>query len=205
MNSDETHSHLTAEIVSKYVSHHKLAPTELPTLITTVHKAIGGLGTPSETEEPRTPAVSVRQSVRQDYVVCLDCGYRGLVLRRHINVRHGLNPNEYRQRWGLKNNHPLTAPAYSERRSSVAKALGLGRKPASRIMAEKSEAATAPVGSGRKSAATSRPTLKARGATKSAEAMEPAADSRKPARVRRSRSRRAASQADQPTSPAAEP
>jgi ROS/MUCR transcriptional regulator protein len=73
--------------------------------------------------------VSVRRSVSQEYVICLDCGYRGKTLRRHITTRHGLSRDEYLTRWGLKSDHPLTAPAYSERRSTMAKALGFGRKP----------------------------------------------------------------------------
>ena len=68
-------------------------------------------------------------SVTGTYVVCLDCGYRGKTLRRHISSRHGLSRAEYLRRWGLQPDHPLTAPAYSERRSTLAKQLGLGRKP----------------------------------------------------------------------------
>ena len=93
-----------------------------------VHRAIGQVGQPPEPEEVLTPAVSVRRSVHRDYVVCLDCGYRGKTLTRHIATRHGLSGDEYRQRWGLRSNHPLTAPAYSEHRSTMAKALGFGRK-----------------------------------------------------------------------------
>jgi predicted transcriptional regulator len=119
---------LTARIVRSYVGHHKLATDQLADLITTVHRAIGQLGQPRETEMVRTPAVAVRQSVHRDYVVCLDCGYRGKMLRRHISIRHGLNGDEYRRRWGLQSDHPLTAPAYSEYRSTLAKELGLGRK-----------------------------------------------------------------------------
>jgi len=74
-----------------------------------------------------------RPTVQHDYVVCLNCGYRGKTLRRHINVRHGLNRDEYLRRWGLKSDHPLTAPAYSERRSAMSKALGFGRRPATRV------------------------------------------------------------------------
>jgi predicted transcriptional regulator len=189
MNSNEAHPDLTAEIVSKYVTHHKIPVDQLPELIATVHKAIGQLGNPVETEETRTPAVSVRQSVRQEHVVCLDCGYKGLVLRRHISVRHGLSPDEYRKRWGLKSNHPLTAPAYSEQRSSVAKALGLGRKPANQsVAAENSGAATPPAEAGRGSRATSQPARRTRRATPPTEATQPGA-----APVRTTRSRRAAS------------
>jgi predicted transcriptional regulator len=195
MNSNGNDPQLTAKIVSKYVSHHRVAASQLPELINTVHQAMGQLVTPSDAEEARTPAVSVRQSVRHDHVVCLDCGYRGLMLRRHISVRHGLNPGEYRERWGLKINHPLTAPAYSEQRSSVAKALGLGRKPANQaVAAEKSEAATAPAEAGRGSGATSQPGRRTRRAAPPTEATQPDA-----APVRTTRSRRAASEPQQPS------
>jgi predicted transcriptional regulator len=190
MNSNEAYPHLTAKIVSEYVGHHQVAATQLPELISTVHQSLAQLGKPTETEAMRTPAVSIRQSVRRDYVVCLDCGYKGLMLRRHISVRHSLTPEEYRERWGLKRNHPLTAPAYSGQRSSVAKALGLGRKPASQAVATaKAEAATASTKAGRGSRATAKPARRTRRATPPAEATRPGA-----APVRTTRSRRAASQ-----------
>jgi predicted transcriptional regulator len=125
--------HLTAKIVQSYVRHQTIEAGQLTDLITTVHRALGELGRPNHPEELRTPAVSVRRSVHQDYVVCLDCGYRGKTLRRHINRQQGLSRDEYRERWGLQNDHPLTAPAYSERRSMLAKELGLGRKPKARV------------------------------------------------------------------------
>jgi predicted transcriptional regulator len=74
MNSNEAYPHLTAKIVSEYVGHHRVATTQLPELITTVHQALEHVGKPTETEATRTPVVSIRQSVRQDYVVCLECG-----------------------------------------------------------------------------------------------------------------------------------
>jgi len=137
MESKDGHRPLTAKIVGSYLRHHKVGAGQLPDLIATVHRSLSGLGQQPHAEEALTPAVSVRQSVRPDYVVCLDCGYRGKTLRRHISSRHGLSRDEYVRRWGLQPDHPLTAPAYSERRSSLAKQLGLGRKP-------KTEAALAP-------------------------------------------------------------
>ena len=128
MNTNGNDPYLTAKIVSKYVARHKLALTDLPSLIATVYQAISHLGEPTKPEEVPTPAVSIRRSVHQDYVVCLDCGFRAVTLRRHIRVRHGLGPDEYRQRWGLKSNHPLTAPAYSAQRAAMAKQHGLGRR-----------------------------------------------------------------------------
>src|SRR3984893_11327258 len=137
MDTQRVNPLLTAKIVRSYVQHHSVGASELPGLITSVHRGLSEVGRPSPPEVLLTPAVSVRQSVRHDYVVCLECGYRGKTLRRHISTRHGLSRAEYLRRWGLQPDHPLTAPAYSERRSSLAKQLGLGRKP-------KTEAALAP-------------------------------------------------------------
>jgi len=120
---------LTAKIVESYLRHHIVAATQLPDLIADVHRSLRELGRQAPVEEVLTPAVSVRQSVRHDYVVCLECGYRRKALRRHINSRHGLNRDEYLRRWGLQHDHLLTAPAYSEHRSILARQLGLGRKP----------------------------------------------------------------------------
>jgi predicted transcriptional regulator len=129
MNIQRVNPLLTAKIVRSYVQHHSVGASELPGLITSVHRGLSEVGRPSPPEMLLTPAVSVRQSVRHDYVVCLECGYRGKALRRHINSRHGLNRDEYLRRWGLQHDHLLTAPAYSEHRSILARQLGLGRKP----------------------------------------------------------------------------
>jgi predicted transcriptional regulator len=119
----------TTKIVGSYLRHHIVGASQLPDLITSVHRGLSELGLPAPLEEELTPAVPVRQSVRHDYVVCLECGYRGKTLRRHINTRHGWSRDEYLRRWGLQPDHPLTAPAYTEHRSTLAKQLGLGRKP----------------------------------------------------------------------------
>src|ERR1700751_5593829 len=129
MDSQSVNPLLTAKIVGSYLRHNTVGASELPDLIATVHRSLRELGRQAPVEEALTPAVSVRQSVRPDYVVCLDCGYRGKTLRRHISSRHGLSRDEDLRRWGLQHDHPLTAPAYSEQRSTLAKQLGLGRKP----------------------------------------------------------------------------
>ena len=129
MEPKEGNRLLTAKLVGSYLRHHKVGASQLPDLIATVHQSLGELGQQPPAAEALTPAVSVRQSVRPNYVVCLDCGYRGKTLRRHISSRHGLSRAEYLKRWGLQHDHPLTAPAYSEHRSTLAKQLGLGRKP----------------------------------------------------------------------------
>src|SRR6201982_3631895 len=81
-------------IVSSYVRHHTLRPEQLSDLITAVHHALSHLGQPIQTEEVLTPAVSVRRSVHHDYVVCMNCGYRGKMLQRHISTRHELNKHD---------------------------------------------------------------------------------------------------------------
>ena len=118
---------LVAEIVSGYVKKNQIAPADIPALINTVYRSLLAAGKAGEPEPERTPAVSIRQSVRPNYVVCLECGHRAKMLRRHLHDIHGLSPAEYRAKWRLSPDHALTAPAYSEQRSILAKQLGLGR------------------------------------------------------------------------------
>jgi predicted transcriptional regulator len=115
------------EIVSSYVRHHQVGPDQLASLIVEVHRALAGLGRAPPVQEPSTPAVPIRRSVQQDYVVCLECGYRSRTLRRHLRLAHGLDTAAYRTRWNLSLDHPLIAPSYSARRSRLAKEMGLGR------------------------------------------------------------------------------
>jgi predicted transcriptional regulator len=119
---------LVAKIIASYVSHHNLTPEQIPELIASVHRTIAALGQPAETQAATPiPAVPVRRSVQRDVVVCLDCGWKGKMLRRHLTTRHGFTGDEYLKRWGLPGDHPLTAPNYSVQRSNLAKELGLGR------------------------------------------------------------------------------
>jgi predicted transcriptional regulator len=118
--------HVT-KIIASYVSHHSVAPEQLPQLIGSVHRTFDDLGKPAAAESAPAPAVPIRRSVQRDAVVCLECGWRGKMLRRHLTTRHGLNGEQYLKRWNLPADHPLTAPTYSAQRSTLAKALGLGR------------------------------------------------------------------------------
>ena len=139
---------LAAKIVVAYVRQNQVAPDELASLISTVHEALGRLGTP--TAEPtgeRTPAVPIRRSVHRDHVICLDCGWRGQMLRRHLTRAHGLTVDAYRGQWRLPRDHAMTAPAYSERRSTMAKQIGLGQTrgaSAGAMAVPETEPATAP-------------------------------------------------------------
>jgi predicted transcriptional regulator len=117
--------HQVARIVSSYVRYHQLGSEQLVELIRQVHRALASLGQAAlPMAEPRQPAVPVRP----EYVVCLECGFRAKILRRHLRVEHRLSIDEYRARWNLRSDHPVVAPAYSQHRAAVAKEMGLGRR-----------------------------------------------------------------------------
>ena len=122
---------LVAEIVRSYAAKNSIAIAQIGEVIATVYQTLSGLGTntpaPAPVAERLTPAVPIRQSVQPEYVVCLECGFRAQILRRHLRTMHGLEPAAYRARWKLAADHPLTAPAYSAQRSAMAKQVGLGR------------------------------------------------------------------------------
>jgi predicted transcriptional regulator len=186
VNTEETNPHSTAVIVSSYIQHHKLRPEQLSDLITTVHRALSRLG--QQTEEVLTPVVSVRRSVHHDYVVCLNCGYRGKMLQRHISTQHALDRDEYLKRWGLRSDHPLTAPAYSERRSTLAKAFGLGRNPNAAVLpAVTPTVAPLPVDVVKDSQATLARGRRSRSAAKSVDSGNEVVAEPKPARKRGAR------------------
>ena len=133
MNGDPPYGNLglATEIVSAYVANHAIAPADLPNLITTVLGSLDDAGrVEAVAPEKPVPAVPIRKSVGQDFIVCLEDGKKLKMLRRYLQKRYGMTPAEYRQRWGLPGDYPMVAPAYAERRSTLAKENGLGRKPA---------------------------------------------------------------------------
>ena len=131
MNEGRQFSELAAEIVAAYVSNNTVRPEELGTLISEVHTALkrAPSGPAEPVPEPQEPAVSIRKSVTPDYIVCLEDGKKFKSLKRHLQNAHGMSPAEYRAKWGLKKDYPMVAPNYSEARSSLARTMGLGRKP----------------------------------------------------------------------------
>ena len=121
---------LSTEIVSAYVSHNAVSPTDLPKLIAEIHGALRALQTnetPLPVEELK-PAVPVRKSVAADYIICLEDGKKFKSLKRHLRTHYNLSPEEYREKWGLPADYPMVAPNYSATRSKLAKDNGLGRK-----------------------------------------------------------------------------
>lgn len=128
----ETLITLTADIVAAHVSNNSVAVADLPLIIQNVHSALAGLGTPTaEAEVKQEPAVSIRSSIKPDYVVCLEDGKKLKMLKRHLMTHYGMTPDDYRAKWGLAADYPMVAPAYAEQRRVLAKAIGLGRAPGS--------------------------------------------------------------------------
>jgi predicted transcriptional regulator len=120
---------LTADIVAAHVLNNSVGLADLPDLISRVHGALAGLGTPVVAPvEEQKPAVSIRSSVKSDYIVCLEDGKKLKMLRRHLMTHYGMTPEDYRAKWNLPKDYPMVAPDYAERRRVLAKAIGLGTK-----------------------------------------------------------------------------
>jgi predicted transcriptional regulator len=127
--NDDTLLTLTADIVAAHVSNNSVGVNDLPQLIARVHGALTSLGTTEPAPVARAePNVSIRSSVKPDYIVCLEDGKRMKMLKRHLTTDHQMTPAQYRLKWGLNADYPMVAPNYSEQRRTLAKTIGLGTK-----------------------------------------------------------------------------
>lgn len=122
---------LTADIVAAHVSNNDVTAADLPALIRIVHDALTGIGAPAEAAAPvarQEPAVAVRQSIKPDYVVCLEDGKKLKMLKRHLMTHYQLTPDQYRRKWNLAADYPMVAPNYADQRRMLAKQIGLGTR-----------------------------------------------------------------------------
>ncbi len=125
----ETFITLTADIVAAHVSNNSVAVNDLPVLIANVHAALSKLDTPTAAPEVKQePAVSIRSSIKPDYVVCLEDGKKLKMLKRHLMTHYKMTPDQYRAKWNLPADYPMVAPNYAEQRRTLAKKIGLGTK-----------------------------------------------------------------------------
>lgn len=128
-DAEDTLLTLTADIVAAHVSNNSVAVNDLPQLIQNVHSALTGIsGSRAAPEARPEPKVSIRASIKPDYIVCLEDGKKQKMLKRHLMTNHGMTPDEYRQKWGLAADYPMVAPNYAEQRRTLAKSIGLGTK-----------------------------------------------------------------------------
>jgi len=119
---------LTADIVAAHVSNNSVAVSDLPQLIQNVHTALASLENPAPVPEVKPePAVSVRASIKPDYIICLEDGKKLKMLKRHLMTHYKMTPDDYRAKWGLPADYPMVAPNYADQRRTLAKKIGLGK------------------------------------------------------------------------------
>ena len=125
------HIKITADIVSAFVSNNAVRASELPSIIEAVHTSLLK-ASESKTEEPvaenKVPAVPVKKSITDEFIICLEDGKKFKSLKRHLSTAYNMSPDEYRAKWGLNRDYPMVAPAYASARSNLARQMGLGRK-----------------------------------------------------------------------------
>ena len=121
---------LTAEVVAAYVSNNSLPVSDLPGLISDVYGALGRTNSAPQAQavEKPKPAVPVKKSVTDDYIICLEDGKKFKSLKRHLMTHYSLSPEDYREKWDLPADYPMVAPNYAAARSRLAKQMGLGHK-----------------------------------------------------------------------------
>jgi len=121
---------ITADIVCAYVSNHSVEVTDIQGIMQKVHSAVQDLmrhGQGFRKSGPLVPAVPIEESIKDDYIVCLEDGKKLQMLKRHLNTVYKMSVDEYRERWGLAPDYPVVAPNYARRRSQIAKNTGLGQ------------------------------------------------------------------------------
>lgn len=126
---------LTSEVVSAYVSNNPVSTNELPNLINEVYASLAKVaGSESGASAHNTkPAVPIKKSLHDDYIICLEDGQKFKSLKRHLRSHYDMSPEEYREKWGLPADYPMVAPNYAKARSRLAREMGLGRKPGTKI------------------------------------------------------------------------
>jgi len=126
-SSDDTLK-FTAEIVTAYVSNNSVASADIPALIEMIYSCLQGLGNKKQSLIPSKPAVPIKKSFTEEYIICLEDGKKLKMLKRYLRSHYGMTPEEYRAKWGLPADYPMVAPAYASKRSEFAKKIGLGKK-----------------------------------------------------------------------------
>lgn len=121
---------LTAEVVSAHLANNAVVQNDVPELIQAVFTKMSELASGEDTSTVELiPAVPIKKSITDDYIICLEDGKKLKMLKRHLMTSYGMTPEDYRAKWGLKSDYPMVAPNYALKRQELAKKIGLGRKP----------------------------------------------------------------------------
>jgi predicted transcriptional regulator len=116
-----------SDIVSAYVSNNPIQSAELPELIKQIHSTLTALEKSDAATGNLEPAVPVKKSITDDFLICLEDGKKFKSLKRHLRSKYGMSPEQYREKWGLPYDYPMVAPSYARKRSALAKEMGLGK------------------------------------------------------------------------------
>ncbi|MHA7856694.1 MAG: Ros/MucR family transcriptional regulator [Henriciella sp.] len=116
-----------SDIVSAYVSNNPIQSEELPNLIRDVHSTLKELKASNGAQVTPEPAIPIKKSITDDFLICLEDGKKFKSLKRHLRSKYGMSPEEYREKWGLPYDYPMVAPSYARKRSALAKEMGLGK------------------------------------------------------------------------------
>ena len=128
---------MTTEIVVSHASMTELTPEQLVNEIKAVYNVLSSLDGGGILEEPvsekavggKKPSILLKDIVKANYVVCLECGKKFKTLKTHLRKIHGLMPKEYYARFDLDpKKFPLVCKESSEKRSQIAKARGFGKE-----------------------------------------------------------------------------
>ena len=142
VSADEERLHQVVNVVAAFISNNRLSHSELLDLIASVNGAFVKLTAPAEetSAAPQDPAVPIKKSVTFDHIICLEDGKKFKSLRRPPR-RYRDDRHRERKVRGRGLSHPsMQPPSYSQARSALAKASGLGRAAA----VAKRKAASAP-------------------------------------------------------------
>ena len=120
----------TTDLVCAFLNKNPVPISELQQVIENVHATLtglehSGLGAGVTTQKP---PVSIKKSIGHDFLICLEDGQKYKSLKRHLKSRYEMTPEQYRKKWGLPVDYPMVAPGYAEKRSQLAKNMGLGRR-----------------------------------------------------------------------------
>jgi predicted transcriptional regulator len=123
---------MTTDIAAAYVSNNTIASPQLPEVIKTIHGSLLSLQGGAVAPGDLTPAVPIKKSVTPEFIICLEDGKKLKMLKRHLRTSYDMTPEQYRAKWGLPPDYPMTAPNYSTQRSAFAKKIGLGKSSGAR-------------------------------------------------------------------------
>ena len=120
---------LTVDLTKSYLNNNSLPASEVPRFMHLIHSSLSKLHSNEKTKETQQlkPAVSIRKSITDKHLVCLEDGKQLKMLKRHLRTAYNLSPEEYRAKWNLPSDYPMVAPGYAAQRSAFAKKIGLGR------------------------------------------------------------------------------